>query len=259
MARIRTTKPEFWTSEQVVECPPLARLLFIGIWNFCDDAGIHPASFKRLKMEVFPGDDLSISDVEGLVADLIDNGLLIAYEHDGKHYWAVTGWHQHQKIDRPTYKYPQPNGETSPIIRRAIADQSQRQQPNLDEASPPEGKGMEGNGKDIPLVVGTAPPTCPHQEIIELYHQILPMLPRVKIWSKARRAHLKARWSEDRERQQLQWWESYFTYVAKSKFLTGNAPGRNGSPPWMANLEFLVKQSSFTKTVEGSYHGGESE
>ena len=48
MARIRTVKPEFWTSEQVAECTPIARLAFIGIWNFCDDNGIHPASIKRL-------------------------------------------------------------------------------------------------------------------------------------------------------------------------------------------------------------------
>lgn len=34
MARIRTIKPEFWTSEQVMGCAPLARLLFIGLWNF---------------------------------------------------------------------------------------------------------------------------------------------------------------------------------------------------------------------------------
>jgi hypothetical protein len=49
MARIRTVKPEFWTSEQVMELSPLARLAFIGMWNFCDDAGVHTASAKRLK------------------------------------------------------------------------------------------------------------------------------------------------------------------------------------------------------------------
>ena len=41
MARIRSIKPEFWTAEQVMECSPMARLLFIGMWNFCDDGGNH--------------------------------------------------------------------------------------------------------------------------------------------------------------------------------------------------------------------------
>ena len=63
MARIRTIKPEFWTSEQVMECSPLARLLFIGVWNFCDDAGNHPMSAKTLKALVFPGDDITSAKV----------------------------------------------------------------------------------------------------------------------------------------------------------------------------------------------------
>ena len=54
MARIRTIKPEFWTSEQVVECSPTARLLFIGLWNFCDDAGNQPASAKQSRCRFFP-------------------------------------------------------------------------------------------------------------------------------------------------------------------------------------------------------------
>jgi hypothetical protein len=59
-SRMRTVKPEFWTSEQVVECSPNARLLFIGLWNFCDDSGIHPAATKRLKRDVFPADNFWI-------------------------------------------------------------------------------------------------------------------------------------------------------------------------------------------------------
>lgn len=51
MARIRSIKPEFWTSEQVMALSPLARLAFLGMWNFCDDAGIHPASAKTLNAQ----------------------------------------------------------------------------------------------------------------------------------------------------------------------------------------------------------------
>lgn len=106
MGRIRTIKPEFWTSEQIVECSPNARLLFIGMWNFCDDGGNHPASIKSLKMQVFPGDDFSTDQIQGWVEEIIKNRLLVTYEgSDGKQYWHVTGWH-HQKIDRPSFKYP---------------------------------------------------------------------------------------------------------------------------------------------------------
>lgn len=110
MARIRTVKPEFWTSEQVVECSPHARLLFIGLWNFCDDGGVHAASVSRLRMEVFPGDDFTLEQVKGWIKELLRVGLLEEYDVNGTVYWRVTGW-KHQKIDQPTFKFPQPDGQ----------------------------------------------------------------------------------------------------------------------------------------------------
>lgn len=160
MARIRTVKPEFWTSEQVMELSRDARLLFVGMWNFCDDAGIHPASEKRLKAEVFPADDLTVADISRLIAELYATGLLDLYEIDGERYWIVTGWH-HQKIDKATYKYPSPDGtlpngspqtlmkrRKSNRTRRALGDVSTNSRQPLAEASPPEGKGEERKGEE---------------------------------------------------------------------------------------------------------------
>ena len=137
MARIRTVKPEFATSEQTAAVSRSARLMFILMWCFCDDAGVHRASCRRLMMECFPGDDdVAIPQVEEWIRELVEVGLLRQYVVDGESYWHVTGWDKHQKIDRPTYRHPTPpKCETSTSHRRA-----------LDEPSPPEGKGMEGKG-----------------------------------------------------------------------------------------------------------------
>lgn len=161
MARIRTIKPEFWTSEQVMECSPIARLLFIGLWNFCDDGGNHPASAKTLKAEVFPGDDISAAQVQSMLAELSANGLVVFYEHAGKEYIHVTGW-QHQKIEKPTYKHPKHeaakegakatgNGGMQPQAhvvdndssnaRRGVAEESPSSPRPLDPV-------MEGKGKE---------------------------------------------------------------------------------------------------------------
>ena len=105
MARIRTVKPEFWTSEQVAECSPTTRLLFIGLWNFCDDGGNHVASLKQLKMQIFPSDDISIDQIGFMVDELIKNELITQYVVNNKNYWHVLGWH-HQKIEKPNYKHP---------------------------------------------------------------------------------------------------------------------------------------------------------
>jgi uncharacterized phage protein (TIGR02220 family) len=158
---MRCVKPEFWTSEQVMDLSLDTRLLFIGMWNFCDDAGIHPASEKRLKAEVFPGDDMSSPDVRRMVDELIRAQLIEEYEVGGARFWIVTGWH-HQKIDQPTFKHPTPDGvipagapkrrqtgvpaKTSPSNQPEDGECSPNTPRSLDGCSPPEGKGEEGKG-----------------------------------------------------------------------------------------------------------------
>lgn len=130
MARIRTIKPEFWTSEQILNLTIPARLLFIGLWNFCDDGGNHVASERALKAKVFPSDDLDSTIIRRMIDELSRQGLIVEYEAGGKTYWHVTGWH-HQKIDKPNPKLPVFNDST--IIRRTFDDHSTQ-----------EGKGKEG-------------------------------------------------------------------------------------------------------------------
>lgn len=98
------------------------------------------------------------------------------------------------------------------------------------------------------------PPTCPHQAIIDLYHEKLPECPMVREWNDTRKKYLQTRWREDAKRQSLEWWARFFEYVAASQFLTGKTEGRNGQPPFVANLEWLIKPANFAKIVEGNYH-----
>lgn len=152
MARIRSVKPEFWTAEQVMECSPMARLLFIGMWNFCDDGGNHPASAKTLKAEVFPADDITSSSIQELVNELVSNGLIFEYEAAGKRYWHVTGWH-HQKIEKPNFKHPKP------VNQQPIDDQSESGRQPIDDLSTPEWSGEERKGvNNLSVVAGSGAP-----------------------------------------------------------------------------------------------------
>jgi hypothetical protein len=120
MSRIRSIKPEFWSSEQVMACSPTARLLFIGLWNFCDDEGRHPYSLKQLRALILPGDDFTTDDIARMFDELSANGLLARYTVDDKEYFYITGW-SHQKIDKPQKpKYPAPVVEHSPNPRDGI-------------------------------------------------------------------------------------------------------------------------------------------
>lgn len=145
MARIRSIKPEFWVSEQVAECSTSARLTFVGLWNFCDDRGVHPAKPKTLKAELYPMDDVTSLDVAAWIAELIRVGLICEFTaDDGDVYWHVTGWDRHQKIDRPSFKHPAPPPLVSTTDRRTVSEDSS----NARRAPPPgvEGSGVEGKG-----------------------------------------------------------------------------------------------------------------
>ena len=96
-------------------------------------------------------------------------------------------------------------------------------------------------------------PECPHQEIIDLYHRILPMGRQVRFWTDARKAKLRTRWREDEKRQSLDWWEKIFSYIAGSQFLTGKTytPGRS---PFELDLEWIITPANLVKIIEGKYH-----
>jgi uncharacterized protein YdaU (DUF1376 family) len=98
-----------------------------------------------------------------------------------------------------------------------------------------------------------APDGCPHAEIIELYHELLPASPRVRSWTDTRRSNLRARWREDAKRQTLDYWRRLFTHCGASAFLTGRATGKDGRPFFMS-LDWLVKPENFAKVIEGRYH-----
>jgi hypothetical protein len=158
MARIRCIKPEFWVSEQIAECSSNARLTFIGMWNFCDDQGVHPAKPKTLKAELYPMDDITAAQVGAWVCELIQAGLVREFRAsvDGEIYWHVTGWGRHQKIDRPSYKHPSPPDQESTNARRtesasdrriSLADDSTKPR-----RAPPPGvdrSGEEGSGEEV--------------------------------------------------------------------------------------------------------------
>ncbi len=99
----------------------------------------------------------------------------------------------------------------------------------------------------------SAPDGCPHADIIELYHEILPANPRIKAWTGARQSNLRTRWREDAKRQSLDYWGRFFRHVAGSPFLTGQKVGPDGRP-FLPGLDWLVKPDNFAKVIESRYH-----
>jgi hypothetical protein len=163
VARIRTIKPEFWTSEQIVDCSRDARLLFIGLWNHCDSNGVMPLNLRSIKMKVFPGDDDVFVDdsantrgmfddrstsVRRLIDELRSAELITFYTVDNTQYLLVTGFKAHQRIDNEKAKYPPPDTDDPPAPPGIEPDNPPPTLRTIVERSTKEGKGRERKGKE---------------------------------------------------------------------------------------------------------------
>lgn len=89
-----------------------------------------------------------------------------------------------------------------------------------------------------------------YDEIIDLYHKLLPTLPTVRVRTRIYTT-LKSRIKEAKERQTVTWWRDYFLQVQASDFLMG----RNSD--WRANLDWLTGPKNMSKVLNGNYenHG----
>lgn len=67
MARARIIKPETFNDEDLAALPPLARLLFIGLWTLADRAGRLEDRPGRIKVQLLPWDEV---DVDELLCEL---------------------------------------------------------------------------------------------------------------------------------------------------------------------------------------------
>ncbi len=99
MARKRMIDPKFWTDDKIIELEPLCRLLFIGIWNFADDSGVHLNNSKVLKAEIFPADDISVAEVDTMKTRLLELGMIEISSNENL--FRITNWEIYQKINRP--------------------------------------------------------------------------------------------------------------------------------------------------------------
>lgn len=153
---------------------------------------------------------------------------------------------RHETPSNATKRQETPRGEES---------REEKKEQEL-EATIPDGMVVRREPADPPstVVAPTQIDPVPHAEIVAAYHEELPMLPKVKQWSARRRAILRTRWREDKERQSIEWWRGFFRYVAGCPFLVGqrSSPGRD---PFLADIEWLLAPKNFFAVIEGKYEG----
>jgi hypothetical protein len=104
----------------------------------------------------------------------------------------------------------------------------------------------------------------PFQAIVDLYHKHCPDLPRVKVLSAKRKAHLRSRWKtfdvvrgigapgealELIKFDNLENWERYFKFITdKCPFMTGK-----NDRAWVADFDFCIRESAMVSVMENKY------
>jgi hypothetical protein len=141
--------------------------------------------------------------------------------------------------------FDQPEQGASKGDSKPHRSQEQEQEQEQDSKPTPDGVGVAGPEPADP---------CPHQQIIDAYHEVLPNCTPVKVWTEQRRKLLRQRWRESEKRQRIEWWRKFFAYVGESKFLTGRSHAATDRDPFVADLEWLLKPQNFAKVIEGKYH-----
>jgi hypothetical protein len=118
MARIRTIKPEFFTSEDIVSMSPLARLLYVALWCEADREGRLVWKPKTFKMRYFPADNC---DIDALCKEILDLKLVTLY---GTGYAFVPAFHSHQHINprEQASQLPTPEVDASTTRRARVSD-----------------------------------------------------------------------------------------------------------------------------------------
>ena len=115
-----------------------------------------------------------------------------------------------------------------------------------DDITPPSSSSSSLVSKDTCLL--STKDVCPQQKIVDLYHEVLPELRKVKIWSEARQKMMRQRWKHSGKTCSLEWWREFFEYIKRSDFLMGKVKGE-----FQADLEWIVRPKNFVKIVEGKY------
>jgi len=155
MARIRTIKPDFFTSEDIVSLTPHARLLYIATWLEADREGRLQWRPKTMKMRYLPGDDC---DIDSLSDELIDAGLIVTYSVDGVSFAEIPTFTRHQVVN---------NRETASAIPARVRDACPTRAPRVGDASgtplvQDQAEGKEGKeGKEVPTRAARPAPKAP--------------------------------------------------------------------------------------------------
>lgn len=132
-----------------------------------------------------------------------------------------------------------------------------------DGSSSPSSSSPSGNTEAKASSSAGKLPTCPTQGVIDLYHEVLPMLPAVRLQTESRRKAIRKVWDwtlaslktdntrrAETAEQALEWFRSYFQRATENDFLMGRTPRSGEHANWKCDLDFLLTERGMKHVIE---------
>jgi hypothetical protein len=229
MPKIRGIHPDIWTDEDFVELSPLARLLWVGMWNYaCDNGHLRDRS-KQIKMRVLPTDDVNVAE---LLRELETNGRIT--RSDG---WVtIPNFTKRQKPDKRFWVVCEAPGCTKPgdperETRSAPHEPTQsHHEPTSGALGDVDGEG-DGEGE---LRVTTAPRKRPSTRLPDDWQ------PTESHWERRhdgidvqREADTFRAHAEANDRRAVNWNAAFTQWLLKAKPSPASQPHKGRAAQWL--------------------------
>lgn len=259
------------TSERVNMLSERAELFYRRLMSVVDDYGRYTANLTLLRASCYPLklDSVKEDSIKKHLAEAEGAGLIVLYTVAGKAYLEMQDFNQ--RIQSKS-KFPAPSEADGNLPKEPVTQQDETDTDHdstVIHGESPEETALVGD--EVEVEVGTAmPPTsalqCPTQRIVELYHDLMPDNPRVRVLDDSRRKTISSRWKEaarlkakpfgySSPAEGLEAWRTFFEICNESEFLTGKAPpGFGRDKPFIADLDFLMSPKGFKGCLENKYH-----
>lgn len=169
MARSRNIKPGFFSNELLAELDFATRLLFIGLWTEADREGRLEDRPRRLKMALFPADNV---DISSMLDDLDHLGFIKRYAVGELQAIQIVNWAKHQN---PHVKEAKSVIPAMPILEASPgeSDASTMQAPDSHSSFPADSLSLD-SGFLIPDSLNPSPAPVDSAELFSRFWKLYP-------------------------------------------------------------------------------------
>jgi hypothetical protein len=248
VSRARNIKPGFFKNDVLADCPPLARLLFAGLWCEADREGRLEDRPKRIKAECLPYDDC---DVDSLLLALADHGFILRYLSGEDKYIQILAFDKHQNphCKEAISTIPAPCSHGASTEQAGLIPDSLNLIPD---------SSIESAKADSHASADADPPAAEgFQPIIDAYHAALPKCLHISVLNPKRKKRLEVARKLAKQVCKQQGWpydeaaffDAYWAECAEDPWMRGEVPNPNNSK-WKQRLDVLLAEDRFAGVMD---------